>query len=139
MKDTKQFYDCVQAIQSEILSSFDGFRINADIAQKAVDKFDLDTVKMVLANSITQKHNDARISKENKTWAIVDVENTIPMNDRPYCILDGNAGLLNIVANQFRKLERELEKPSALDQLSAIKADTVPKPKTTKSKDKEVR
>lgn len=139
MKDTKQFYDCVEAIQSEIASSFDGFRINADIAKKAVDEFDLDTVKVVLANSIQRKNFDGRISRENKTWAIVDVENTIPVTDRPYCILDGNAGLLNIVANQFRKLERELEKPSALDQLSAIKADTEPKPKTTKPKDKEVR
>lgn len=139
MKNTEQFHKCVEALQNEISSSFDGFRLNADIAQNVVDKFDFDTVKVVLANSIQQKHHDGRISRENKSWAIVDVENTIPMNDRPYCVLDGNAGLLNIVANQFRKLEKELQKPSALDQLSALKADTEPKPKTEKPKDKEVR
>ncbi len=139
MKNTEQFHECVEALQNEIASSFDGFRLNADIAQKTVEKFDLDTVKVVLANSIQQKHYDGRISRENKSWAIIDVENTIPMNDRPYCILDGNAGLLNIVANQFRKLEKEPQKPSALDQLSALKVDTEPKPKTEKTKDKEVR
>lgn len=139
MSKTEKYFECVETIQKEIASSFDGFRLNADIAQNVVDKFDFDTVKVVLANSIQQKHHDGRISRENKSWAIVDVENTIPMNDRPYCILDGNAGLLNIVANQFRKLERELQKPSALDQLSALKADTEPKPKTEKPKDKEVR
>lgn len=129
----------METIQNEISSSFDGFRINADIAQKVVDKFDLDTVKVVLANSIQRKNFDGRISRENKTWATLDVENTIPINDRAYCIVDGNAGLLNIVANQFRKLEKNLEKPSALEQLSTLKVDTEPKPKTEKIKDKEVR
>lgn len=139
MKNTEHFHKCMETIQNEISSSFDGFRINADIAQKVVDKFDLDTVKVVLANSIQRKNFDGRISRENKTWATLDVENTIPINDRAYCIVDGNAGLLNIVANQFRKLEKNLEKPSALEQLSTLKVDTEPKPKTEKIKDKEVR
>ena len=138
MKETKPFFECKNAIQEEMANSFDGFRINADIAQNVVDKFDFDTVKIVLANSIQRQQFDGRISRENKSWAI-DVDNLIPVDDRHYCVIGDNAGLLNIVANQFRKLEREHLKPSALDQLSALKVDTEPKPKTSKSKEQEVR
>lgn len=138
MKNTEQFHKCIEAIKDNIALNFDGYSMNADIAQKAVENFDIDTVKVVLANSIRRKNHDGRITSDNKNWA-KDIDVPIAENQRHYYIIDGNAGLLNIVVNQFRKLEKELEKPSALDQLSAMKADIVPKPKTEKSKDKEER
>ena len=138
MKNTEQFHKCIEAIKQDIATNFDGYRMNADIAKNAVENFDIDTIKVVLANSIQRKNHDGRITSDNKNWA-KDIDVPIEENQRHYYILDGNAGLLNIVANQFRKLEKELQKPSALDQLSALKADTEPKPKITKPKDKEVR
>lgn len=138
LNDASKYYDCVETIQSEISSSFDGFRINADIAQKVVDKFDLETVKIVVANSIQQKMLDGRISRDNKEWAR-DIAIPIAQHHKQYYVVDGNAGLLNIVSNQFRRLEREQEKPSVKDQLSALKADTVLKSKPVKSKEMEVR
>lgn len=137
MLDKNKYHDCIEAIQKELASDFDGYRVGSNIAKKVVKEFGFDTVKTVIANSIQRKHYDGRISRDNKAWA-KDVDITIASHQTCYCILDVNAGLLNIIANQFRKLEKEL-KPSALEQLSAIKADAEPKPKITKTKDKEVR
>ncbi len=110
MTNRQRYFDCIEAMQSDITDHFDGYRMNDNIAKNAVKNFDFDTVKIVLANSISLKTHDGRISDENKNWA-KSIVIPIAQDQRHFYILDGNAGLLNIVANQFRALEKERERP----------------------------
>lgn len=135
----KKMMDCKEAITDGINNGYnnDTYSLSKDIARNVVDEFGIDTTKIVIANSVQFKNHDGRISNDTKDWA-KDIENPIPQDKQGYFVVDNNAGLLNIVANQFRKLEKEITKPSVTEQLS--KAVKQPKtPSVGKSKDKEVR
>lgn len=136
MQDEKKLMDCKEAITDGINNGYNNntYSLSKDIAKNIVDEFGIDTTKIVIANSVQFKNHDGRISNDTKDWA-KDIENPIPQDKQGYFVVDNNAGLLNIVANQFRKLEKEIEKPSVTKQLSSLKADITPKVKEKKHKE----
>ena len=133
----QQNMECKTAITEIISNNYDGARLGKDLAKQIVEEYGLDRTTLVVANSIQQKDHDGRIDNVNKDWA-KGVENPIEKSSRGYYVVDNNAGLLNIFANQLCRLSKELEKPSVTKQLEQAKTTPKPKDKAIKA-DKEVR
>lgn len=93
--------DCARAIENAIAENYDGSRL-ADGSEKAVlGEYGLDRVNWVLANTIHEKEQDGRISRENKEWA---KGFNIPQDTMQYqFVVDSHPGLLNIFVNEVRR------------------------------------
>lgn len=109
-----------------------------------INRFGMERVAVVLANTVRDKEWDGRISAENKALA-----KTIPVpEDRDarggnrtyeYACSKAHPGLINLFVNQVRK-EQELikeKKPSVLQKLKETKAD-LPKKSPGKVKEAEL-
>lgn len=133
--------DCMNAIEEAIASHYADNRLDGSCVKEVVDRFGMDRVSFVLANTVQHKDWDGRISADNKEWAKAE-----PVPDDfnawgekrtlDYCCGKAHPGLINLFVNQFRKeqaLEKE-KKPSVLEKLHEAKADF---PKKSPGKTKE--
>ena len=111
---------------------------------EVIDRFGMERVAFVLANTVQDKDWDGRISAENKAWA---KEVPVPNDDNAlggrrtheYVCTQAHPGLINLFVNRFRK-EQELaaeKKPSVLQKLQEAKAD-LPKKSPGKVKEAEL-
>lgn len=93
---------CREAIETAIAEHYYDNRLNAGAVKQVVDQFGYDRVFYVLANTVQQKDDDGRISRDNKEWA-----KTIPVfqdGDRHgYFVVDQcNPGLTDLFLKQAR-------------------------------------
>jgi hypothetical protein len=112
--------------------------------KEVVDRFGMERVSFVLANTVQHKDWDGRISAENKEWAKAEpVPNDFnawgEKKTREYCCNQAHTGLINLFIDRFRK-EQEFEKakkPSVLKKLHEAKVD-LPKKSPGKAKEAEL-
>mgnify|MGYP004663780085 FL=1 len=136
--------DCKNAIENAISRHYRDNRLDTSCVQEVIDRFGMEQVAFVLANTVQDKDWDGRISAENKAWA---KETPVP-NDydawggrrtHEYVCSQAHPGLINLFVNRFRK-EQELakeKKPSVLKKLNEAKMD-LPKKSPTKVKEAEL-
>lgn len=136
--------DCKNAIEDAISDHYRDNRLDTSCVQEVIDRFGMERVAFVLANTVQDKDWDGRISAENKAWA---KEAPVP-NDydawggrrtHEYVCSQAHPGLINLFVNHFRK-EQELakeKKPSVLKKLNEAKMD-LPKKSPTKAKEAEL-
>lgn len=116
--------DCKDAIEQAVAAHYSNNSLGKDVAPEVIRQFGAERVAYVLANTIRQMDWDGRISPDNKAWAksVAIYENKDPWGmDRnmDFMVTRSHPGLIDLVASQVRKLEKENEKdrPSVMDQL----------------------
>lgn len=136
--------DCKNAIEDAIADHYRDNRLDISCVNEVIDRFGMERVAFVLANTVQDKDWDGRISADNKAWA---KEAPVP-NDynawggrrtHEYVCSQAHPGLINLFVNRFRKeQEQEKEKkPSVLKKLNEAKQD-VPKKSPGKTKEAEL-
>lgn len=136
--------DCKNAIEEAIANHYSDNRLDGACVKEVVDRFGMERVSFVLANTVQHKDWDGRISPENKEWAKAEpVPNDFnawgEKKTQEYCCNQTHPGLINLFVNQFRKeqaLEKE-KKPSVLKKLHEAKAE-LPKKSSGKAKEAEL-
>lgn len=136
--------DCKNAIEEAISNHYHDNRFDGSCVNEVVDRFGMERVALVLANTVQDKDWDGRISAENKAWAKkVPVPNDMDAwgvrRTLEYVCTQAHPGLINLFVNRFRK-EQELaaeKKPSVLKRLKDAKAD-LPKKSPGKVKEAEL-
>ena len=136
--------ECKNAIEEAIADHYSDNHFDGFCVQEVIDRFGMDRVSFILANTIQDKTWDGRISPENKSWA----KETLLPNDYDICggrrtdeyvCSQAHPGLINLFVNRFRK-EQQLEKekkPSVLKKLNEAKMD-MPKQSPAKAKEAEL-
>ena len=59
---------CARAIEQAIASNFDGYTLNTSCLKGLLDEFGRTRVRFVLANTVQEKTQDGRFSKESRDW-----------------------------------------------------------------------
>lgn len=121
---------CKNAIEEAIFSHYRDNRFDGSCVNEVIDRFGMERVAFVLANTVQDKDWDGRISHDNKAWAKgVPVPNDYDAwggrRTHEYVCTQAHPGLINLFVNRFRK-EQELaaeKKPSVLQKLKEAKAD----------------
>lgn len=121
---------CKNAIEEAISSHYRDNRFDGSCVDEVIDRFGMERVAFVLANTVQDKDWDGRISHDNKAWAKdVPVPNDYDAwggrRTHEYVCTQAHPGLINLFVNRFRK-EQELaaeKKPSVLQKLKEAKAD----------------
>ncbi len=100
-KSYKENCTCARAIEYFIASHYADNSLNTDGIEELIEKFGLNRLNWVLANTIQCKEGDGRIREENKAWA----RNTYIPNDdvRRHYVVDSHPGLTDLFTNRFRK------------------------------------
>ena len=130
---------CKEAIETSIRSHFDGMHLEKAAVTEVMAQFSPKRVMTVLAATIQLKDWDGRFSRANKEWAQdypVPVTRREGYDSRDAFTVQSHPAVLNGFISAFRRelvQTRKVEKPSALEQLRADKAESklhppVPKP-----------
>jgi hypothetical protein len=107
--------ECKEAIENGISANFDSMYLKSGFENDIIEKYGLDRVEYVLANTVQENLDDGRFSADNKKWA-----QAIPINEslghrRQFAVTSHPAvldGFINRIRkiNQFNKEEsKELE------------------------------
>lgn len=114
----KENIACCKAIDEAIRNNFDGMHLNGNTADGVIEKYGIDRVVYVLANTLQQKEYDGRFSSVNKDWAS---ETDVPdgKNNYEFCS-DAHPAILDGFCDMVRKTQRELQKPSIKKKLAEL-------------------
>ena len=121
---------CKEAIEKSIRENYDGIHLDNRAVKKVTDAFGYDRTFYVLATTVRQKNWDARISDDNKTWAV-----TISVCPNPdgfggdrntrFVVDQAHPGLINLFTQMARReyllslpLTKEEIRQEALNLLS---------------------
>lgn len=121
--------DCCDVIEAAINNHYHNNVLDVSCAAEIVDKYGLERVWAVMANTIQQMDLDGRISSVNKTWAKGFV---LPEDDRrEYRITQCHPGLIDLFCTEVRRIQKEIQqekdkKPSVLEKLTSQPARTSP-------------
>ena len=126
--------ECRDAIEEAIRDNYRDNRIDTKTTSRQLgEKFGLERVSYVLANTIQCKARDGRISDNNKKWAseipVAEDKSEWGENRNLRFIVDRtNPGLVDLLVNQVRKdIEKEKEaveqKPSVLAKIQNHRAE----------------
>lgn len=123
----KENIACAKAIDEAIRNNFDGMYLNDGVEIPVIEKYGIDRVVYVLANTLQQKDYDERFSIANIEWAekifvAADIRNDEFCSNAHPAILDG-------FCNIIRKAVKEREKPSVKKQLAEFPKQPEPKQK----------
>ena len=96
----RQNCDCARAIERAIRDAYSDNRLG-DCAKGVIEQYGFDRVNWVLANTIQEKHQDGRFSRENKEWARGF---SIPKDEIrwQFCV-ESHPGLIDLFVNQARE------------------------------------
>lgn len=139
---------CKEAIETAIREHYSGNCLDSAAASRQVgEKFSMERIAYVLANTVQEKDWDGRISPANKAWA-----KTVPVtpdtdawgqNRNCYFVVDqAHPGLVDLFVTHIRKeLAKEQEiperKPSVLHKLQQRDAVLPPKSSSAKPEEQE--
>ncbi len=114
---------CRKAIEKAIGDNYRNNRLDTKTTSVQLgQKFGMERVSYVLANTIRFKNHDGRISNENKKWAstifVAEDKSEWGDNRNLSLIVDGtHPGLVDLLANQVRIEMTQEKKPSVLEKL----------------------
>ena len=122
--------DCKNAIEDAIADHYRDNRLDTSCVNEVINRFGMERVAFVLANTVQDKDWDGRISADNKAWA---KEAPIP-NDydawggkrtHEYVCTQAHPGLINLFVNRFRQEHENIfkKKTSVINKLNNFKSD----------------
>ncbi len=119
-----QRLECKKDIDALIAEKFNGFVLPRNTADEIIDKYGIDCVEFVLANTVTHFDYDGRFSQNNKDWAKgIVAENEWQNNDlllnSHLAVLDGFTNQARRYINVIREKEKEAEQETE-DMLSQV-------------------
>ena len=144
MKSHNEDVACSNAIETAINKNYSGNSLDTDKAiQEVLPRFGMERLNFVLANMVRNLAWDGRISAQNREWvktvpAPVDEERS-----RKFVAFSVHPGLLNLFADDVRKLEPTVKlkqvktKPSILERLQQPKPPIQPSKSTPTKRRKE--
>lgn len=100
--------ECKNDIERIVSVNFDGMHLKSGVERELIDKYGLERIEYVLANTLQFKNDDGRFSKENKTWAN-SIEITQNEGHRYQFAVETHPAVLDGFVNIIRK-QRELKK-----------------------------
>lgn len=102
----KSNIECKLAIEDAIRQNFDGMHLNEGFEEKIIERFGMERMAFVLANTVNERNWDGRYSRDNKEWA-----KTVPMSEdenvRSECCLETHPAVLDAFINRIRKKIKE--------------------------------
>lgn len=123
-----QRLECKKDIEALIAEKFNGFVLPRNTADEIIDKYGIDCVEFVLANTVTHFDYDGRFSQNNKDWAKgIVAENEWQNNDlilstHP-AVLDGFTNQARRYINVLREKEKEAQETVTIDGYECIPVD----------------
>lgn len=115
-----QRLECKKDIDALIAEKFNGFVLPRNTADEIVDKYGIDCVEFVLANTVTHFDYDGRFSQNNKDWAkgiVAENEwqnNDLILSSHPV-VLDGFTNQARRYINVLREKEKEVQQTVTID------------------------
>ena len=117
----KSNIECKLAIEDAIRNNFDGMHLNEGIEDKIIERFGMERVAFVVANTVNEREWDGRYSRDNKEWS-----KTVPMSEdenvRGECCLTTHPAVLDAFINRIRKKIKEEENKLAQDKFKNFTA-----------------
>lgn len=101
--------ECKEAIEKGISDNFDGMHLEKGFEDAIIERFGIETVKQVLATTVTEKEYDGRFSPDNKAWA-KEIELVDVGDNRNRAVVDSHPAVLDGFINRIRAKEQEQEK-----------------------------
>lgn len=120
-----QRLECKKDIDALIAEKFNGFVLPRNTADEIIDKYGIDCVEFVLANTVTHFDYDGRFSRNNKDWAkgiVAENEwqnNDLILSSHP-AVLDGFTNQARRYINVLREKKRKHSKESRLMDMSVF-------------------
>ena len=105
----RQNVDCKREIERVISKNFDGMHLKEGCEDEVLEGFALTEVVYVLANTIQEKAEDGRFSKENKEWA-KETEITEMPEHRYQFVVDSHPAVLDGFIDLIREKEKQEKK-----------------------------
>lgn len=115
---------CRDAIEQAIADSYRNNRLSPECVQQVLKQFDYGRIFYVLANTVRQKNEDGRISRDNKAWAqtiqVCEDRDSFGSDRNCYFIVDrSHTGLMDLFLTQARReCAMVQEKPSVRERLN---------------------
>lgn len=97
--------ECKRAIEESIRNNFDGMHLNKDFENELIERFGMERVKYVLANTVQENEWDGRYSPETKQWAKA-VAVTEKKDHRSQFIVGSHPAVLDGFISRLRKAEK---------------------------------
>ena len=123
-----QRLECKKDIDALIAEKFNGFVLPRNTADEIIDKYGIDCVEFVLANTVTHFDYDGRFSQNNKDWAkgiVAENEwqnNDLILSSHP-AVLDGFTNQARRYINVLREKEREAQQKITIDGYECVLVD----------------
>ena len=123
-----QRLECKKDIDALIAEKFNGFVLPRNTADEIIDKYGIDCVEFVLANTVTHFDYDGRFSQNNKDWAkgiVAENEwqnNDLILSSHP-AVLDGFTNQARRYINVLREKEKEAQETVTIDGYECIPVD----------------
>ncbi len=96
---------CKEDIEKTIAKNFDGKYLNKGFENDLIEKYGIETISYLLANSVQRNIDDGRYSPETKMWA-----NNIPINffdeERDEFLINTHPAVLDGFINRIRQIEK---------------------------------
>ena len=116
---------CKEAIENAIHENYRDNRLDTSCVRAVIERFGIDRVEYVLANTVQYKDWDERFSRSNREWAktipVVTDGNDFVGDRRTAFVVDTHSGLTDLFVRAFRSEQQKLrEAPSRMsiyDQL----------------------
>ena len=114
--------ECRYAIEQEIRNNYDGMHLNKGFENALIEKFGLERLKYVLANTVQENNWDGRYSPETKAWAKTFTV-TEKSDHRSQFAIGTHPAVLDGFINRVRKAEKayEEQKEAAAEQTAKEK------------------
>ena len=123
-----QRLECKKDIDALIAEKFNGFVLPRNTADEIIDKYGIDCVEFVLANTVTHFDYDGRFSQNNKDWAkgiVAENEwenNDLILSSHP-AVLDGFTNQARRYINVIREKEKEAQQRITIDGYECVLVD----------------
>ncbi|MCH5165087.1 MAG: DUF3849 domain-containing protein [Clostridiales bacterium] len=116
--------ECKKEIDKAISENFDGMHLKDGFEDTLIDKYGMDEINYVLANTVQYYHDDGRISQDNKAWAN-EIEITENEGHRYQFVLNTHRAVLDGFINRMRRKQRENSLGNRREEYFSVKQDTV--------------
>ena len=97
--------ECKHEIEQAIRNNFDGMHLTKGFENALIEKFGMERIKYVLANTVQENDWDGRYSPETKEWAKT-VTVTEKSEHRSQFVIDTHPAVLDGFINRVQKLEK---------------------------------
>lgn len=130
---------CKEAIENAIRENYLDNRLDTSCVRAVIERFGVDRVEYVLANTVQYKDWDERFSRSNREWAktvpIVTDGNDILGDRRTAFVVDTHSGLTDLFVRAFRSEQQKMrETPSRLSIYDQLRQPLPQRSSPSKSK-----